>query len=417
MVSSSIILKDQTILNINQFLDLYREIDRQDLDNLLESEFELDYSTIKKNSDSHRICPVIQLAEPKDAKVISEIFKQVYRETYPYKKMESEKGIIDMINSPQDYWFIFRLDLNETIGAFGAHLDFEEKRGLLYGFVIKKKYQRRIDIFKAFMVCAMYLWTKFQKELLVWYGEIRTNETAAQHTTSFFGLKPIAFLPNKDIFFNQIESDLLHVIYNRDVLFKYRKSEKPKIIRQVLNSYSYTNKRFNLGLPIITNPKIEINKLKLEGIKRKVVTLVEEKDYGNKSVTILNKDTQNFLSFIYNPYSKNFEKTDYLVDCLEELNAFLDKLVNLIEDWKINYFECYVSAYNPEHQMLFNNLGFKARGYIPCWKYSEDQNIFEDRILFNYITGRITENMRIIPEAKELIDSLDIPEENLLKLI
>jgi hypothetical protein len=396
---------------------LYHQVDIPDINKILRLDFELDYSIIKGENRLQRICPIIEIAKEEDAKIISDIFTEVYHGTYPYKKMHSIKGIIDMINSPTDYWFIFKLDSNQVIGAFGSHLEFEEKRGLLYGFVIRKGFHKTVDIFKAFMVCSTYLWKKYQEEILVWYGEIRTNETAAQYTTSFFGLKPIGFLPNKDIFFNQVESDILHVIYNQDVLSEYRKKMQPKIIRQVLNCYSYTNKRFKLGLPLIRNPKIEIDKSKLEQVKENISLDIEDEKFGNKRVIFSNRDNLSFFKFTYNPYSKNFEKTDYEVNCLEELNAFLDKLIKLIEDWNINYCECYVSAYNAEHQKLFYNQGFKARGYVPSWKFIKYDNLFEDRVLFNYFTGTLDENMKVIPEAKELIQTVNNSEESLIQNI
>lgn len=248
MVSSSIILKNQTILSINQFLNLYHEIDRVDLENILRLDFDLDYSVLSRYVNSQRICPIIEIAQPEDAHEISLIFKEIYQGTYPYKRMEHSSSIADMIKDPNYYWFLFKLDSGEIVGAFGSHLEFEAKRGFLFGFVIKKGYHKIIDIFKAFIGCTLFLWKKFQQEIFLWYGEMRTNETSSQFFTSIVGMKPVAFYPNKDLFFNKEESDILQVIYNREALTTLRKKERPKIIRQALNSYAYVNKRFHLGI-------------------------------------------------------------------------------------------------------------------------------------------------------------------------
>lgn len=413
MVSSTIIQQSQSIISINQFLNIYQHIFEIDLDRILKLDFEFEHDI----SSPQKIAPIIEIAKYEDAQAISKVYVDAYKGTYPYKKMENVKSIIDQIYSPNDYLFTFRLDSNEIIGAFSSHLELEEKRGLLHGFVIKKEYRKVVDNLKAFLGSAAYLWKKYYDKILIWYGEIRTNESAAQFATSLFGLKPIAFLPNKDIFFNKIESDILHIIYNQDVLLKYRKKERPQVIRQVLNSYSYTNNRFKLELPIVRNPTIELNQARIDKIKGKITVNIEEQEYGTKEITILNKLTKNFYKFLYNPYSKNFEKSSYKIDSLEELYLFLKKLLILFKEWNINYAECYVSAYNVDQQKLFYNLGFRARGYLPSWEYNSNDNIFEDRIVFNYFKGKIDENMRFIDEVKELLDTLNKPEDQDLQII
>jgi hypothetical protein len=417
VVSSSIILKNQTILSINQFLNLYNEINRPDLEHILRLDFNLDYSVLERYFKSQRICPVIELARLKDAEEISNIFKDIYQGTYPYKRMENRDSIAEMIKDPNYYWFLFKLDSGEVIGAFGSHLELEEKRGFLYGFVIKKGYHKIIDVFKAFIGCAMFLWKKYQQQILLWYGEMRTNETSSQFFTSIVGMKPVAFYPNKDLFFNKEESDILQVIYDKEVLTTLRRKEQPKIIRQALNSYSYVNKRFKLGLPLIVNPKVNINKKKISNIEDRIEIITEEEEYGNKWITILNKNSRSFIKFLYNPYSKNFEKTQYQVECLEELHVFLKKVNYLIKDMKLNYFECFVSAYNAEHQKIFDSFGFKPRGYVPSWIYNVNENVFEDRIVFNYFRDELDKNMRIIPEVDELLETLNIYKEDSLPKI
>ena len=235
---------------------------------------------------------------------------------------------------------------------------------------------------------------------------MRTNEIASQFSTSVIGLKPIGFLPNKDIFFNQIESDILHVIYDEEVLNKYRRKKDLKIIRQILNCYAYSNKRYHLGTPIIKNPNIKLNPKKLNRIKEKIVKRREKDKLGNEAITLSIKNSNSYFKFIYNPLSKNFEKTIYKINLLEELFAFIQELKELIQNMEINYFECFVSSYEPEHQKVFLDAGFKPRGYIPCWKYNKDKNLFEDQIIFNYYKGKIDKNIKLIPETKDLLQAL-----------
>jgi hypothetical protein len=267
-------------LSINQFLSDFQDIYKIDLDKILNLDFGFDRKLIKEYNIHSKILPKIEIAKKEDAEAISRLYINAYNGTYPYKKMENVNSILELIHTPNDKLFVFKLDTNEIIGAFGSHLDFDKKRGLMHGFVIKKEYRKLIDSLKAFMGSSAYLWKKYQNEILVWYGEIRTNESTAQFATSLFGLKPIAFFPNKDIFFNRMESDILHIIYNKSALFQYRKKERPQIIRQVINSYVYMNKRFKLGLPIVKNPSIEFNQAQVDKIKEDISIIIKEKEHG-----------------------------------------------------------------------------------------------------------------------------------------
>jgi len=399
MISNKLIIKP--IITINEFLKVYEEDIGPDFQKILSLDFNL---KIKKSSQ--KINPIIQLAKLEEAKEIAQIFREIYKGTYPYKQMEDVQEIKKMINDPNYKWFLFKKKSNEIVGCFGARMEFEKKKGFLYGFNIKNKYQKIIDSFKTFIGCIIFLWETYKNKILIWYGEIRTNETASQFSTSVIGLKPIGFLPNKDVFFNQIESDILHVIYDEEVLNKYRRKKDLKIIRQILNCYAYSNKRYHLGTPIIKNPNIKLNPKKLNRIKEKIVKRREKDKLGNETITLSIKNSNSYFKFIYNPLSKNFEKTIYKINLLEELFTFIQELKELIQNMEINYFECFVSSYEPEHQKVFLDAGFKPRGYIPCWKYNKDKNLFEDQIIFNYYKGKIDKNIKLIPETKDLLQAL-----------
>ena len=410
MVSQSIILNNKSVLTINEFLDLSLNIANSDIQEILNLDFQLDYTLLRGYLESERICPIVQLAKPEDAEEITQIFKEIYQGTYPFKKMENIDSVKEMIKDENNHWFMFRLNPNETVGCFGTHLEPTEKRGFLYGFVIRRKYHKIIDIFKAFIGCAIFLWKTYIDKILLWYGEMRTNEPTSQFFTSIIGLKPIAFLPNKDIFFNKVESDVLHVIYNKNILTEYRSKELPKIIRQVLNSYSYTNERYHLGLPKIENPNIVLNQKVIDAIKKRILKQSIKDKFENEYIIFSIEDSKSYFKFFHNPYSKNFEKTDYKVNKIEELYVFINELIKLIKNININYFECFVSAYEPTHQKLFLDSGFKPRGYVPCWKFEKEKNCFEDQILFNFYKGDITKEIKLIPESKKLIRNLQLNE-------
>ncbi|MFX1446074.1 MAG: hypothetical protein ACFFHV_21910, partial [Promethearchaeota archaeon] len=220
-------------------MELYEDTINSDIENLFQLDFQL-----KKKRNSQKIKTTLQIAESEDAEIITSLFKEVYRGTYPYKKMEDEEEVRRMIQDNNHSWLIFKADSTKNVGCFGADLDFKNKKGVLYGFLIKKSYWKIVDTLKAFAASLIYFWTYYKEKILVWSGEVRTNDTTAQFGTSLCGLKPIAFFPNKDIFFDHIESDFLITSYDERVFAHYRCAETTKIIRQILNSYTYSNQRY-----------------------------------------------------------------------------------------------------------------------------------------------------------------------------
>ncbi|MFX1268666.1 MAG: hypothetical protein ACFFAK_11960, partial [Promethearchaeota archaeon] len=187
--------------------------------------------------------------------------------------------------------------------------------------------------------------------------------------------------------------------------------EKPKIIRQVLNCYNYTNKRFQLGLPIVENPKIILDQEKIKIIKTLVSKKAEEDKFGFQKIKYSIKNTNSYFQFILNPYSKNIEKVEYSVSNLEELIVFLERLMELAKKQNLNYIECFVSSYKPKDQKVFLNAGFNPRGYVPCWRYNKSINFFEDYIVFNFFKGKIDQNMKIIPETEQFLNDINILED------
>ncbi|MFX1314868.1 MAG: hypothetical protein ACFE9T_03330 [Promethearchaeota archaeon] len=399
MLSNKLTLKQ--IITIDDFLELF---DRNSISNHQEI-LNLDFP-LNLERQTQRICPIIHLAKIEDAKVITEIFKDVYKGTYPYKQMESVKEVEKMILDSRYHWFIFKINSNETVGCFASYLEFEKKRGLLFGFAIKRAYHKIIDIFKAFIGCILYSWKTYKNKIFVWYAEVRTKEKIPPLITSSCGLKPIAFLPNKDIFLNQIESDFLHIIYDEKALLEYRYNKKPHIIRQVLGCYMYSNERFHLGNPKVENPSNNQNKTKVSKLKVKIIKKTEKDKFDNKIITLLLPDSSSFFKFLYNPLIQSIEKTTYKIEKIEELISFIQEIKEIIRNLKIRYFECYVSAYNPLHQKVFFDAGIIPRGYVFSWEYNIKKKCFEDRIVFNYVEGDINKNLKLIPETATLLQNL-----------
>jgi len=407
MLSNRAALKE--INTVNDFLEIYEDSIRIDSKNLLNAEFEL-----IGNRLSQKISPILEKAELNDANEIVQIFKEVYHGKYPYKVMESEQEVRDMISNPKYEWILFKVGINNIVGCVLAELNFKKKKGIMHGFIVRKQYQKIIDALMACIGSITYFWKTYKDKIMVWSAEVRTNDTAPQYCGLMCGIKPIAFLPNKDVFDDKVESDVMIIAYDDRVIKEYRSKDEPRIIRQILDSYVYSSKRYDLGTPYIENPNIVYDPIISDRIREKIEKKIEKDKFGNETIIFSIKDTNSYIKFLYNPYSKNIERTRYEIKNLEELFVLLEEVKKLIQEYEANYFECFVSAYKPTHQKIFHDAGFKSTGYVPCWYYNKKLECFEDRIVFNYYKGSIERDIKLIPEAIELLKEINIIKEKLL---
>lgn len=115
-----------------------------DIDSGIHLNFEIDDRRHK-----NKINPILRLARPEDAKDIIEIYKELYNGTYPYKEMEDEAEVRKMIEDPSVQWIIYQDPSFTIAGCITFVLDFENKRGYIRGFMLKKEYQGYLDITKA----------------------------------------------------------------------------------------------------------------------------------------------------------------------------------------------------------------------------------------------------------------------------
>jgi len=358
---------------------------------------------------NEKVIPSLKFATEEDAEEITKIFKEVYDGTYPYKKMESVSEVLSMIRDPNYYWIIFKLKTDITIGCIGAHLEFEGKRANLFGFAFRKEYQHKVNMNTASIACMVAPVNKLRDQILIWYGEARSSFSSIQYLTNSVGLRPIAFLPNKDIFFHHPESEFLFVMYNKNALLKYRDSKKPELISQAIFCYFYAFKKYNLELPTIknyANIESELNNSEIAYKRAQLLRRVERDEFGNELISFSIKGTDSHLQFQYYKNIKIAEKTIFKVSTTEELQLFLNEIKVFIIKSKLRYFEAYLSAYNSEYQALFFNAGFKPTGYIPAFKYNINENKFEDQIVFVYHKDEIKHQINLIPETEELLKTI-----------
>ena len=388
------------IISIEDMLNTYpllREIDLEKGHNFEDS------------TRNGKIIPSLKFATEKDAEEITKIFKEVYKNTYPYKRIENVSEIQSMIRNPNYYWIIFTLKPDIIAGCIGIHLDFENKIGNFFGFAFREEFQPTADISTASLACVVAPMQKFKNQIFIWFAEIRSSFSSIQYIAKLTGLNPVGFLPNKDIFFNQPESEVLFITYNQKILHELRSSQKPQLISQAIFCYFYAFQKYNLGLPEISNNynlESELDQNKLENNRKLILRRIERDKFGNELITISIKGTNNFFQFLHYNNIQIVEKVDYKVSALEDLYVFLEEIKSIIIEFKLRYFEVFLSAYDSTHQQFFYDAGFKPTGYIPAFKYNKDLNLYEDQVLFVYHEEELNKNVRLIRETEEFLKTI-----------
>jgi len=404
--------KDAALLE--RSIDQKEDIKHPTLDNYLalnEKYKDLDIRkgiSLSTKSKKHKIVPSSWIAEPGDEKEIVQIFKEIYGDGYPFKEFESESEILRMIEDTFFHWIIFRNGSGSIIGCIGLEIDRDNKRGIFHGLVFKKLYQGFTDFTKLFTATFCSLVRIFEKEMLSVSCEVRSAHSKTQFMGKYLGLLPLAFLPNKDVFFNKEESEILIISYRDEALQKYRSPKTVKIPFQVLKSYYYASHKLDIGSFKVKNyPNLAYKERKVLKCKELYTRRVEEDKLENEFITFSYTESESYFTFFHNKYINNIECISYLVSSKEELYVFLEKLIDFIRDNNVRYCDCFVSAYNPLHQTIFLNAGFEPYGYAPAYKYNKKENTLEDQILFVYYKGEINlERLKLIPEAKELVQNL-----------
>jgi hypothetical protein len=364
--------------------------------------------TLLSRSRKHKFIPSARLAQPGDEKEIVQIFKEIYRGKYPFREFEKESEILKMIEDPMYYWVVFKNGSGSIIGCIGLEIEIENKRGILHGLAFKRQYQGLTDLYKLFSASFCSVLRIFEKEMLSVSCEVRSAHSKSQYMGKLSGFVPVAFLPNKDIFFDKEESEIIVIAYREAALKKYRSPKTATIPFQVLKSFSYASQKLGIGPFKVKNyPNLVYRARTLVKCRERFLKHIEQDKYDNECVTFSYGDSSSYFIFFHNTYIKNIERISYSVQSKEELFVFLEKLFEFMEENLVRYCDCFVSAYDPLHQAIFLNAGFEPYGYIPAYKYNRKEDKLEDQVVFAYYRSEVNpENLKLIPETKELVKIL-----------
>ena len=396
----------------HEFLKSFEGLTRPQIKHEMHLNFE-----IAEKKHQQKISPILRLAHPNDAREITEIYKELYNGTYPYKEMEDVEEVRKMILDPAVKWIVYQDHDYNIAGCITFVLDFENRRGYIRGFMLKKRYQGRIDITKAMIGSMLGMLHEFRNKIYTWYVENRTAHAKSQYSMWVCGISPIAFYPNKDIFLEKIESDLMQILYDKRALKEFRNNIIPCFIPSVESCYQYSNKRYSLGTFSIESPKIILVKKKVYKLQKKLIRNIEKDKFGYETITFSFEGSDSYFQFLHTPQVKNFEKVKYQVKNLEELYIFAQELIKIKGELGARYCEVFISAYNPEHQQIFWDVGLQPRGYIPSWECSTGKLEFNDSVLFSIFNGKISEDIQLIDQGHKLLEVLGFSSDNITEPI
>jgi hypothetical protein len=386
--------------SIEEFLDMFEGI--LDLD--IEKGMELNFFIEGHNND--KISPILRLARPKDAKEITNICKEVYKKSYPYKQIEDPSHVKKMIKSPNHHFILFIVD-DYIAGCFRCEIDFEHKKAYMGTFILREQFHRNLDVVKTIMGAYYWMWSTFNDEVIVWYCENRTAHATSQYITAVCGINTIAILPNKDVFFQEVESDVMGIMYRQDSLTKHRSEKVPSLIEGSVDCFLYADNLYQLGFFQLVSPHLNMNEQLINSLRKNIKRKITRDKHGYQHFCLKFDDRDSYFTFLHTLSIQNFEKVKYKVSCIEELFVFLEEIQKCIKEYEIRYCEIFISSYEPQYQKLLQEFGFQARGYAPCILYNELNGKYDDQVIFNWYQGEI-EKIELLPQGKELYDMLGL---------
>lgn len=398
------------VSRFDEFIPLY-------IDNFLERYSDDDLDLVKgtksslqlyRGKEQEKFNPILQLAKPEEAETIVELFEQAYKGTYPYREYMDVEAVRNMINGGLVNFILFKDDDWNILGCLKFVLDFEAKRGYQGGMAMYKEYLGKVDLVKAYIASCLYFWKRYKDTIAMWYGECRTAHSKVQYFTKICGILPLAFFGNKDVFLNELESDLFVIGYHKQAIHKYRCKSQPILIPEALDCFNFASERYELGLKKLDLRELRLKIRSLMELHKIYKKTVEESKYGYCTVEYRFEGRDSYFRFLHTPQIQNIENVEYSVDSLEELFICVLEFLRYAQKNNIRYIEAFVSAYEPNHQKVFNEAGMVPRGYVPSWAYNNETKKFEDCVVFNCYEGEINPDIQLIPEGWDLLESIRI---------
>jgi len=337
-----------------------------------------------------------------EAKEIAELYCKTYNITslntltqlsYPYPEALDPAWIHEKAHSQNVVWKVVTDMRNgAVVGSGTVMLNRENQRAYVRGVMIDPDYQKYRIGSRVLVNTFREIIQNYRDVIKIFWSESRTAHSGSQKIAEDSGFRPVGLLPNKDIFLEKRESDLLLVLYAMNAL-KTRRAD-PQLIPEILPIYNVIAKRFRLD-PVMP---VHLPSIRLKDSQVKGNIQTDEYQYGH---CIYWADGEE-LSFKINPRTQVAEETCFSPDIDPETLKILVKMALDSLRPILYYLEFYVSAYEPTLQRVFADLGFQATGYIPGWEFLGGQR--EDMIIFSWVKEFPTlAAMDLTPKAKEIV--------------
>jgi RimJ/RimL family protein N-acetyltransferase len=315
--------------------------------------------------------------------------------SYPYPEALDPAWINDKARSRNVIWKVVTdTRYDSVVGSGTVLLDRENQRAYVRGVMIDPEYQKYKIGSKVLVNTFREIIQNYRDVIKIFWSESRTAHSGSQKIAEDSGFFPVGFLPNKDIFLEKRESDLLLVLYAMNALKMRRRN--PQIIPEVLPVYEVIAKQYRLEpiVPVVVPP------IHRNGHQVKPYCKVDRYGYHHHIFCAYGEK----LKLKVNPRTQVAEEASFSPDIEPViLNALVGKALASLGH--LYYVEFYASAYRPAIQRVFADLGFKATGYIPGWDLVDGQR--EDAI----IMSRVKEypplsNMDLTDKSKRLVNAV-----------
>ncbi len=297
----------------------------------------------------------------------------IHQRSYPYPETLDPEWVDATAKHPDTIWKVVTDTLTgRVIGSGIVLLNRENQRAYVRGVMIDPKYQGcglggyiLVNAFREIIQSC-------QGQIKIFWTESRTAHNKSQKIAEDSGLRPVGLLPNKDFFLEKRESDLLMVLYSMNTL-KNRRPD-PQLIREVLPIFEVMRQQYRLDPVVaVSSPIITANGYEVKGY-----ITTDRYDYCYCTYRANNKE----LKFLINPRTQVAENTSFSPDIDAITLKTLLRNVRLSLNPHLSYMECYVSAFRPDLQQVFVDLGFQPTGYIPGWDLIGEKR--EDAIVMTW---------------------------------
>lgn len=323
----------------------------------------------KLEKNGREINIVLRNLEMDDVEKLPSLFRKVYKDNYAFEEVYSPNWWKNQINNRNIKVKVFsREDNSQVIGVFVLCKELSHNRLRIEKTLIDPAYQK-LGIISFF---APYVLPEILKENEdVKYAEVRTSNLITQKTTYSAGMNPVGFFPNKLSTSEGRETSLLMVHSN---LNKRRK--KPNIYPPLGELYNFISRMFNL------KDSYELLENKRSERKNSEITL-----------KIIRKSKYCEIE-LSSPYSQSIIK------------LIGNDLIDSLGKCGIDTFCTLASAYNEDEQKEWLSLGFTAVGYVPAWKYVNEDEREDVIIMCKTKDNSWKKRLKLIRPAEELLSTI-----------